>query len=79
MLVRGKWLEVDKHALEGMNAERPPITLDVACLVLDAPDYDDGKKAYKRVGRRTVLLYYDEEEGTVTVHGASATRSRLET
>lgn len=77
MLVRGKWLRIEKHALGGMNAERPPITHDDVALVLEEPDHDDGKKAFRRVGPRTLLVYYEEEEHTIGVRAASATRSRL--
>lgn len=45
--------------------------------VLDEPDYDDTRKAYKRIGRRTVIVYYSEEEDRILVDAVSATSARL--
>lgn len=45
--------------------------------VLDEPDYDDTRKAYKWIGRRTVIVYYAEEEDRILVDSVSATSTRL--
>ena len=77
MYVRGKPIYFTKHAFNGMAAERPPIKEDEVRAVLEAPDDDDGGKAFKAVGRRTVLVYYDDREGAVFIDAVSATRRRL--
>lgn len=77
MLVRGKWCRVARRALDGMNAERPPISDAEIEAPLEEPDHDDGNQARKRIGRRTIIVYYREEADTLVVRAVSATRSRM--
>jgi hypothetical protein len=69
---------IEKHAAVGMACERPPIRENHILAVLEEPDHDDGHQAYKRVGPRTVIVYYEEDDDTVEVRSVSATRGRLE-
>lgn len=75
-LIRGKWTAFSKHASDAMAAERPPLDVND---VLEAPDHDDGRQAFKRIGRPTILVYYEEDRAQVYVRGVSATRRRLPT
>lgn len=77
MFVRGKRLRLLKHAVEGMEAERPPLRLHDIASILEDPDYDDTNKAFAWTGRRTVFVYYQEDEEEVVVRSVSSTRSRL--
>jgi hypothetical protein len=77
MLVRGRWLTLTQHAFEGMQAERPPIRVVDVALVLEEPDHDQATFAWKRIGPRTVLVYYEEQAEALLVRAVSATRSRL--
>ena len=36
--IRGKYLWIEAHAYEGMNAERPPIKLEYLYEAVDDPD-----------------------------------------
>jgi hypothetical protein len=76
-LVRGKWTAISKHASDAMAAERPPAEANDVREVLEAPDQDDGHQAIKRIARRTLLVYYDEDDAQVYVLSVSATRRRL--
>lgn len=74
MQARGKDVVLLRHAWEGMTSERPPIrTVDVLAA-LEEPDQDDGSQATKRRANRTILVYYEETEEGILVHGVSATR-----
>lgn len=77
MIVRRRFLTVGKHAEAGMRAERPPLDVEDVALVLGNPDHDNGKEARKRLGRRTVFVYYTETEDEVYVRSVSATSRRL--
>lgn len=76
-LARGKPVTFARHALHGMDAERPRVSLREVTGVLDAPDHDDGKEAWRWVGTRTIKVYYREEERHIHVRAVSATRRRL--
>lgn len=76
-LIRGKETAFSKHASQAMAAERPPLEVTDVQEVLEAPDHDDGNKAVKRIGRRTVLVYYEEDDAQIYVRSASATRRKL--
>lgn len=77
MIVRGKWVVLRRHALEGMEAERPIIDEHDVQATLETPDRDDGHQAFRRIDRRTVIVYYEEHPDEIQVHGVSATRRRL--
>lgn len=77
MFIRGKPYTITKHAFEGMNAERPPLASHDIESVLEDPDSDDGRQAMKRLGARTVIVYYVENETEVVIESVSATRGRL--
>jgi hypothetical protein len=77
---RSVWL--DRHALDGMNAERPKVAVAEAEETLEAPDrltteHDGRLKAWKRIGKRTIIVYYDEDEEGIYVRSVSATRSEI--
>lgn len=71
--VRGRWLNITKHAYQGMKEERPPITLWDLIHALEEPDHDDGKEIRKRLGRRTLRAYYTQDEENVWVRAVSRT------
>jgi len=71
--VRSKWLNVTKHALQGMEQERPPVSLRDIESAFEDPHYDDSKEVRKRIGRRTVRVYYTEYEDEIEVRGVSRT------
>lgn len=77
LVARGKWVTIRKHAAEGMACEAPPIREDDVLLVLEEPDHDDQNQAYKRIGTRTVIVYYEETDDHIRVRAVSATRRRL--
>lgn len=76
-LIRGKWTAFSKHASDAMAAERPPLDVNDVRKVLEAPDQDDGRQAIRRIGRRTVLVYYEEHDAQIYIRGVSATRRSL--
>ena len=71
-------LVLSRHAHDGMAAERPRVRHEDLARVLEEPDHDDGTTAWKRIGRRTVIVRYVEEEGVVRVRSVSATRRALD-
>lgn len=77
MTVRGKPVIYRRHALDGMNAERPSVSEHDVEKVLEDPDQDDGSKAVGRIGKRTIIVYYDESKEDIHVRGVSATSRRL--
>lgn len=77
MLVRGKELDLGRHAAGGMLAERPPISLEDVIHALEEPNHDDGSTATKRIGKRTIIVRYEESEVDVFVRSVSATHRHL--
>lgn len=77
MYVRGKPCRISKHAFEGMRSERPPLDDTDVALVLGEPNRDDGRLATRRMGARTILVYYAECEDEIVVRCVSATRSHV--
>lgn len=77
MRARGKLLTLSKHAFEGMNAERPPVHIREVRRVLEDPGADDGHRALRWTGDRTVIVYYEEHERQIDVESVSCTRRRL--
>lgn len=80
--IRDKPVWFDRHALDGMNAERPRIVVAEVEEVLEAPDrlvkeHEGMLKAWKRIGKRTMIVYYDENEEGIYVRSVSATRSEI--
>lgn len=74
---QGKFLTLAKHAVEGMNCERPPIQIHEVVEVIEEPDHDDGNQAIKWMGHRTLILYYSLYEDEIHVRSVSATKGRL--
>jgi hypothetical protein len=58
-------------------SERPPIRLGELLAVLETPDHDDGRKAFKWLNDRTVIVYYEEEIDEINIRSVSATRRPL--
>lgn len=77
MRARGKRLTLTKHAFEGMNAERPPVRVREVVRVLDRPKTDDGRRALRWTGDRTVIVHYEEHDLQIDVQSVSCTRRRL--
>lgn len=75
-LIRGKRAAISKHASEAMAAERPPLDVNDVREVLEAPEKDDGHQAVRRIGRRPILVYYEEDDAQIQVRSVSATRRR---
>jgi hypothetical protein len=80
--IRDKPVWFDRHALDGMNAERPRVGVAEVEAVLEGPDCimeeSGGRhKAWKHAGKRTILVYYDEDEEGIYVRSVSATRSEI--
>jgi hypothetical protein len=80
--IRDRPVWFDRHALDGMNAERPRIGVSEVESVLEAPDRLDEekgerRKASKHIGKRTIMVYYDEDEEGIYVRSVSATRSEI--
>jgi len=81
--IREKPVWLERHALDGMNAERPRITVSEVEDALEAPDRlakeRSGRlKAMKRCGKRTIIVYYDENEEDIYVRSVSATHSEIQ-
>lgn len=77
MYVRGKLVTLEKHAFVGMRAERPPWQNKDVTYALEEPDNDDGKTATKRIGARTIIVRYDEDEHEILVRSVSGTRRNV--
>jgi len=80
--IRDRPVWFDRHALDGMNAERPNVAVAEVEAALEAPDRcikeSNGRlKAWKRIGKRTIIVYYDEDEEGIYVRSVSATRSEI--
>jgi len=80
--IRDKPVWFDRHALDGMNAERPRIGVAEVESVLEGPDCTSEErggrhKAWKHAGKRTIRVYYDEDEEGIYVRSVSATRSEI--
>lgn len=73
---RDRWLTILKHAQQGMWQERPPVSIHDVQRVLEEPDDDDGNEARKRIGKRTLKVYYTQTDEEVWVRAVSATRVR---
>jgi hypothetical protein len=65
---------VTHHAFNGMMAERPAIRPHRIERTLEEPDHDDGGTAWKKFGRRTIIVHYTEEADVIIVRSVSATR-----
>lgn len=80
--VNGKYVWIERHANDGMNAERPYIKVEHVLETLRDPDKLEKeagirKKAIKWIGFRTIIVYYDETEEEIHVTGVSSTRRKL--
>lgn len=75
--VRDKPYILTRHAEHACAAERPPIRAHLIEAVLEGPNHDDGTTAWKRIGRRTIIIRYRESPAAIYVVTVSATRARL--
>ena len=80
--VRGKVVWFDKHAGDGMNAERPPISVEEVIATLRHPDHRERQRKHREkrirwIGTRSVIVYADETEDEIYVRSVSASRRRL--
>lgn len=73
---RDRWLNVSKHAQQGMLQERPAVTMNDLEYLFEDPDHDDGKEIRKRIGKRTICAYYSQDDEEIHIRGVTATRSR---
>lgn len=74
---RGKRIYIGRHALDGMNAERPPIKVDDVEETLKNPDKVDGRQYVKRIGKRTIIIYVQECLDYWDIQSVSATRRKI--
>jgi len=74
----GKRIFISRHALDGMNAERPPIKVNDVEETLKNPDKVDGRQYMKRIGNRTIIIYVEEHPDYWDIQGVSATRRKIE-
>lgn len=80
--IRGKYIWIDNHAYDGMHAEKPPIKLEHLYETISNPDkiIMEAKprvKALKWIGKRSIIVYYDEYEVDIYVRSISATRRKI--
>jgi hypothetical protein len=74
---RGKRIAFSKHAAQAMGAERPMVRPWDVADVLEHPHEDTREfGARKRIGARTIIVRYVEDEETIHVRTVSATRRR---
>jgi hypothetical protein len=60
-----------------MYAERPPVREHDIETALETPDTDQDGRATRRIGSRTIIVYYTELKENIHVRSVSATRRRL--
>lgn len=83
LVARGKRVTFDSHALVGQSQEarRQPVSERHILQTLEKPDILAKKKggfeAHKWLGKRTVIVRYEEYEDEIYVYSISATRRRL--
>lgn len=74
---RGKRIALTKHAAQALWNEWPAIDPWDVAHVLENPDEDTQENgARRRIGRRTIIVRYEETEEAIHVRTVSATRSR---
>jgi hypothetical protein len=76
LTARGKPVALSKHAAQALGNERPKIHEWDVIHVLEEPDEDDPENgARKRIGRRTIIVRYEDLGEEIFVRTVSATRS----
>jgi len=80
--VRGKSVWIERHAFEGMSSERPPVSTQDVMTTIKKPDGVEREagtreKAWRWIGQRTIMVYYDELEDEIHVKAVSATRRKI--
>jgi len=74
---KGKIIFINRHALDGMNAEKPPIRVDDVEETLKNPDNINNRQYTKWIGNRTIILYVQECPNYWNIQGVSATRRKI--
>ena len=79
--MHGKYVWYESHAIDGMNAERPPVKDSHVHETSKDPEqiiHESGNRirVMKWIGGRTLIVYYDETEHDIYVRGVSATKRR---
>lgn len=74
---KGKIIFTNRHALDGMNAERPPIKVDAVEETLKNPDKVNDRQYMKWIGNRTIIVYVQEYPDYWDIQGVSATRRKI--
>ncbi|WGM90371.1 MAG: hypothetical protein NUK63_04410 [Candidatus Bathyarchaeum tardum] len=77
MIIRGKWVYINKHAYEGMNCEAPPIRTSDVRETITNPDGIQGGRYAKWISRRTIIVYLTEYADRIEVRGVSTSRRKL--
>lgn len=73
---RGRWLNVTKHAQQGMWQERPPVSIEDLARLFEEPDHDDGKETREVIGKWTIRAYYVSDDEAITVLAVSRSGRR---
>jgi len=76
-MYKGKIILINRHALDGMNAERPPIRVNDVEETLRNPDSVDGRQYRKWIGNRTIIVYVRECQDYWDIQGVSCTRRKI--
>jgi hypothetical protein len=69
---------VNRHALDGMNSEIPPIRIEHLEETLQNPDRIEGDQYRKWIANRTIIAYITEYDDYIEVRGVSATRRKID-
>ena len=76
-MYKGKIIFINRHALDGMNAERPPIRVNDVEETLKNPDKVNGRQYMKWIGNRTIIIYVQESPDYWDIRSASSTRRKI--
>ena len=76
-MYKGKIIFINRHALDGMNAERPPIKVNDVEETLKNPDNINDRQYMKWIGNRTIIIYVQEYPDYWDIQGVSATRRKI--
>jgi hypothetical protein len=76
-MYKGKIIFINRHALDGMNAERPPIRVNDVEETLKSPDKVNGRQYMKWIGNRTIIIYVQECPDYWDIRSVSSTRRKI--
>ena len=76
-MYKGKIIFINRHALDGMNAERPPIRVNDVEETLKNPDKVNGRQYMKWIGNRTIIIYVQECPDYWDIRSVSSTRRKI--